>query len=60
MAFNDQYSFGLNFSISISLSVIIFNATDWTRPADLLPGSFLHKTGDKLKPTKKSNALLAK
>ena len=47
-------------SIPLFLSVIIFNATDCTRPADLLPGNFLHKTGERLNPTKKSNALLAK
>ena len=32
-----QYSSGLNASISLSLSTIIFKATLWTRPADLPP-----------------------
>ena len=47
-----QNSSGLNNSISYSLSTITFKATDWTRPADLDPGSFVHKMGDILKPTK--------
>ena len=48
----DQYSSGLKCSISFSLSHIILSATDWTLPADLLPGSFRHKIGDKLNPTR--------
>ena len=52
IALIDQYSWGLNFSISNSLSVIIRKATDWTRPADLDPGSLVHKIGDMLNPTK--------
>ena len=45
-------SSGLNSSISCSLSVISFKATDCTLPADLDPGSFVHKIGEILKPTK--------
>ena len=50
--FKDQNSWGLNNSISCSLSAISFNATDWTRPADLDPGSLVHKIGEILNPTK--------
>src|ERR1035437_7964520 len=32
----DQYSITLNFSISVSLSQIIFKATDWTLPAEIV------------------------
>ena len=56
----DQYSSILNFSISNSLSHINFSATDWTLPADLDPGSFLHKIGEIEKPIRWSKALLAK
>ena len=49
---NVQNSFGSNSSISCSLSVISFKATDWTLPADLDPGSYVHKIGEILKPTK--------
>ena len=41
-----------NASISASRSTTILRATDCTRPADLLPGSFLHKMGDRVKPTR--------
>ena len=47
-----QYSSGLNNSISCSLSVINFKATDWTLPADLDPGSFVHRIGEILNPTR--------
>ena len=47
-----QYSSGLNSSMSCSLSVINFNATDWTLPADLDPGSLVQRIGDILNPTK--------
>ena len=47
-----QNSSGLKDSIWCSLSVINFKATDWTRPADLEPGSLVHNIGDMLKPTK--------
>ena len=47
-----QYSSGLNNSISFSLSVINFNATDWTLPADFDPGNFVQSIGDILKPTR--------
>ena len=47
-----QYSFGLNNSISCSLSVINFRATDCTLPADFDPGNFVHKIGEILNPTK--------
>ena len=39
-------------SIPCSRSVINFNATDWTLPADLEPGSLVHKIGEILNPTK--------
>ena len=48
----DQYLWLLKFSISISLSQIIFSATDWTLPADLTPDSLVHKIGEILKPVK--------
>ena len=35
-----------------SLSTIKRVTTDWTRPADLDPGSLVHKIGDMLNPTK--------
>ena len=38
-----QNSLESNNSISCSLSVINFNATDWTLPADFDPGSLVHK-----------------
>ena len=47
-----QYSSGLNDSISSSLSHINLKATDCTLPADFAPGSFLHKTGERLNPNK--------
>ena len=42
----DQYSFGLNISISDSRSHISRRATDWTRPAEREPGSLRQSTGD--------------
>ena len=50
--FRVQNSTGSKSSISCSLSVINFKATDWTLPADFDPGSFVHKIGDILNPTK--------
>ena len=47
-----QYSSGLKSSISFSLSVISLSATDCTLPADLDPGSLVHKIGEILKPTR--------
>ena len=47
-----QNSSGLNDSISCSLSVISFKATDWTLPADFDPGNFVQRIGEMLKPTK--------
>ena len=47
-----QNSSGLKTSISCSLSVHNLRATDWTLPADLDPGNFVHKIGEILKPTK--------
>ncbi len=47
-----QYSRVLNASISISRSTISRSATDWTRPADLAPGSLRQSTGESLKPTR--------
>ena len=49
---NVQNSSGLNNSISCSLSVINFSATDWTLPADFEPGSLVQSIGDILNPTK--------
>ena len=46
-----QNSCGLKSSISCSRSVTSLRATDWTRPADFEPGSFVHKIGDILNPT---------
>ena len=50
--FSVQNSLGWNTSISCSLSVSNLSATDWTLPADFDPGSFVHKIGDILKPTR--------
>ena len=47
-----QNSYGLKDSISCSLSVISFKATDCTLPADFDPGSFVQRIGDILKPTR--------
>src|SRR5438552_1718776 len=47
-----QYSRDLNTSISDSRSQTKRNATDWTRPAERLPGSLRHSTGDNVKPTR--------
>ena len=51
-ASTDQYSWGLNRSISISRSTTMRRATDWTRPAERAPGSLRHSTGDRVKPTR--------
>ena len=47
-----QYSRATNFSISSSRSQTMRNATDCTRPAERAPGSFRHRTGERLKPTR--------
>src|ERR1700761_1007054 len=47
-----QYSWVLNCSISISRSTTRRRATDCTRPAERLPGSLRHSTGDRVKPTR--------
>ena len=47
-----QNSSGSKDSISCSLSVISFKATDWTLPADFDPGNFVQSIGEILKPTK--------
>ena len=52
LALTDQYSCGLNSSISRSRSTIRRSATDCTRPADLAPGSLRHRIGDSVKPTR--------
>ena len=49
--FKVQNSSGIKTSISCSLAVKSFNATDWTLPADFDPGSFVHRIGDILNPT---------
>ena len=50
--FKDQYSSGLNCSISCSLSVNNLRATDWTLPADFEPGSLDQSIGEILNPTR--------
>ena len=47
-----QYSWVWNCSISISRSTTRRRATDCTRPAERLPGSLRHSTGDRVKPTR--------
>jgi len=47
-----QYSRGTKLSISCSRAQISRSATDCTRPAERLPGSFRHSTGDRVKPTR--------
>src|SRR5437899_10398152 len=47
-----QYSWVLNFSISISRSTTSRSATDCTRPAERDPGGLRHSTGDRVKPTR--------
>ena len=51
-ALTDQYSCARNSSISRSRSTIRRSATDWTRPADLAPGSLRHRIGESVKPTR--------
>ena len=50
--FNVQNSSGSKDSISCSLSVISFKATDCTLPADFDPGNFVQRIGDILNPTR--------
>ena len=52
VATSDQYSRGMNFSISSSRSQTSRSATDCTRPAERAPGSLRHSTGDRVKPTR--------
>ena len=47
-----QYSRFRKISISASRSQIRRKATDCTRPALRLPGSFLQSTGDRVNPTR--------
>ena len=47
-----QYSRARNASISASRSQISRSATDCTRPAERLPGSLRHSTGESVKPTR--------
>ncbi len=47
-----QYSRARNASISASRSQTRRSATDCTRPAERLPGSLRHSTGDRVKPTR--------
>ena len=47
-----QYSRAVKASISVSRSQIRRSATDCTRPAERLPGSLRHNTGDRVKPTR--------
>ena len=54
-----QYSSGIKFSISSSLSQINFTATDCTRPADSPLFTFFQSTGLILYPTILSKTLLA-
>ena len=54
-----QYSSGINFSISSSLSTINLTATDCTLPADNPLLTFFHNTGLILYPTILSSTLLA-
>ena len=54
-----QYSCGIKFSISVSLSTISLTATDWTLPADSPLFTFFHSNGLILYPTILSNTLLA-
>ena len=51
-AVTDQYSCGRNASISRSRLTTSRSATDCTRPADFAPGSFRHRTGDSVNPTR--------
>ncbi len=48
-AATDQYSCGLNISISFSRSQTMRRATDCTRPAEREPGSLRQRTGERLK-----------
>ena len=59
IAYIFQYSSGLNFSISSSLSQINLTATDWTLPADNPFLTFFHNTGLILYPTILSSIRLA-
>ena len=52
LARTDQYSNGLNISISVSRSHMRRSATDCTRPAERLPGNFRQRTGDRVNPTR--------
>ena len=54
-----QYSSGINFSISSSLSTISFTATDCTLPADNPRFTFFQRTGLILYPTILSRTRLA-
>ena len=47
-----QNSCGSNNSISCSLSVINFSATDCTLPADFDPGNLVQSIGEILNPTR--------
>ena len=47
-----QYSRARKASISASRSQISRSATDCTRPAERLPGSLRHSTGERVKPTR--------
>ena len=47
-----QYSRGTKASISASRSHTRRSATDCTRPADRLPGSLRHSTGERWNPTR--------
>src|SRR3989338_5121808 len=49
-----QYSWVRKRSISSSRSTISRRATDCTRPAERLPGSLRHSTGERGKPTRRS------
>ncbi len=47
-----QYSRERKASISASRSQMSRSATDWTRPAERLPGSLRQSTGESVKPTR--------
>ncbi len=47
-----QYSRARKVSSSASRSQTRRSVTDWTRPAERLPGSLRHSTGDSVKPTR--------
>ena len=47
-----EHYYSSKLSISVSRSQISLKATDCTRPAERLPGSLRHNTGDNVNPTR--------